>query len=647
MMTLRSVAVLILALLFCAPAAFADTDPPEPAPLTPLSQTGGSNNAILAEPSGRYVYLGSGPRLLVVSLYPLPDLPPAASMIVDRSGILPGVVQSIALDEQTLYVLTDRSLTIYDATKPNELAQLGEWRDETRDCRDVEVIDGRAYVACAGLRVLDVTDPVQITEVGALAGETMYELTAAAPHLLYAGEGYRFVALDISDPAHPARVAQLAVPEHLFGIAARGRHAYTVAGNAGLRVIDVFPDGPTAAPRPVEIGQLPFPGAYLLDIATRGEMAYVAAGHTGMAEVSIADPGAPKLMRTLSTPSHATALALGPNPQSATVHVATQSHGMTSFSKLPFDMWMERIGPQLPGGCADIARAGKTLLCAGYTGGVTIYDAANPRAPAFIQRIWRKPAEHVVVDAKGRAYVTYGVHPSEIALRRFTLTDPRYPEEDATDTFPGQVRDIAAADTAVFVADSLGLRVRDYDTPARNADYALPELSAVTVEGGRAYLLVTANGGGSKVAILDASALPALTPLGEFPVADGARAIAVSGSTAYVAGRVLEVYSAADAGNAAKLGEEGLPAWGPRAQAGHPPSLAVRGSHVLITLPDEGLREYDFSDPAAPKLIAKGATPGVASALALGAGYVAVADGPGGLTLFPMAHRIALPVVQR
>lgn len=114
-----------------------------------------------------------------------------------------------------------------------------------------------------------------------------------------------------------------------------------------------------------------------------------------------------------------------------------------------------------------------------------------------------------------------------------------------------------------------------------------------------------------------------------------------------MAGSLLEAYDVTDPLGAKKLGEEGLPPWGPRAQAGYPPSLVVRGSHVLITLPDEGLREVDFSDPAAPSLVATAATPGVASAMALGANYVAVADGPGGLILFPMAHRIALPVIQR
>ncbi|MCU0669972.1 MAG: hypothetical protein MUF70_11570, partial [Myxococcota bacterium] len=124
----------------------------------------------------------------------------------------------------------------------------------------------------AGLRVMDVSDPLQPVEVGALPTEESSVLDIALgggyAYLAHANEGLKIV--DIGDPANPMLVGSLRLVGIAYNVAVQGTLAFVTTGAFGLRVVDVA--DPTA---PREVGFFDTStNAWRVDVA--GERIYVA-----------------------------------------------------------------------------------------------------------------------------------------------------------------------------------------------------------------------------------------------------------------------------------------------------------------------------------------------------------------------------------
>jgi len=256
----------------------------------PRFQIGGDSRDVVIE--GDLAFLGAGPRLLAVDVSS-----PEAPRIQGRSGVLPGVVQAVAVRDGLAYVAAGRGgLQILDLSEPRHLTQVGSaglTDDVPRPTGDGAppglaspasqpppvpndalsvVVDGTTVFVGFGpdlVRAFDVTDPANPRPQGlydadegnecawrsAWYGSAMdLALDAATLYVAIPGCGLRLV--DVSDPERPRETARLDDEADFAGdglllfdlntVVVAGGYAY-VAGD-GLLAVDVSePADPRAA----------------------------------------------------------------------------------------------------------------------------------------------------------------------------------------------------------------------------------------------------------------------------------------------------------------------------------------------------------------------------------------------------------------
>jgi hypothetical protein len=116
-------------------------------------QIGGSSYAV--DVQGNFAYLGVGPRI-----YVLDTSNPSAPKFMGQSGVMPGVVRSVIASDNYVYVADGkgylRVIDVSDPTQPTEVASLVE-----HSYAQGLALDGTTlYIADNpfGLRVVDVSD---------------------------------------------------------------------------------------------------------------------------------------------------------------------------------------------------------------------------------------------------------------------------------------------------------------------------------------------------------------------------------------------------------------------------------------------------------------------------------------------------------
>ena len=163
-----------------------------------VGQIGGHSYAVAVQ--GPIAYLGVGPRLVLLDVSD-----PARPAVLGRTGVLPGVVQGVAVSGSHAYVAAG---------------------------------DG-------GLRVVDVSDPAHPREVGSCdtPGEAWGVAVSGSYAYVAAGDaGLRIV--DVSDPAHPREVGSYDTPGSAWDVAVSGSYAYVADRDGGLVMLRFLPHRP-------------------------------------------------------------------------------------------------------------------------------------------------------------------------------------------------------------------------------------------------------------------------------------------------------------------------------------------------------------------------------------------------------------------
>ncbi len=195
---------------------------------------------------------------------------------------------------------------------------LAELHPFTEECRDVRMLDGYAYVTsglASGLRVLDLSDPAEPTEVGyalntdLCPGVSMWmayklSLSGDYAYVLYF-DGYwsftnfRLYVYDVSDPSAPCRMGYVCLPNHCMNLCSEGTRVYVTVvgfeGFVGVRVMDV--SDPT---QPAEVGSFQTPGIPE-DVYAVGSTVYVADGNA-LRVYDVSDPGSAVELGSYSPP---------------------------------------------------------------------------------------------------------------------------------------------------------------------------------------------------------------------------------------------------------------------------------------------------------------------------------------------------------
>ena len=162
-------------------------------------------------------------------------------------------------------------LRIIDVSDPTNPTEVGFY-DTPGDIRDVYVSWNYAYVAdgSPGLRIIDVSDPTNPTEVG------FYDTPGYACGVYVSGS-YAYVAdgspglriIDVSDPSNPTEVGYCDTTDCNFNVNVSGNYAYAGTGNLGLIIIDVL-----VPANPFEVGFYQAP-LWVEDCPLSGRYAYL------------------------------------------------------------------------------------------------------------------------------------------------------------------------------------------------------------------------------------------------------------------------------------------------------------------------------------------------------------------------------------
>lgn len=270
---------------------------------------------------------------------------------------------------------------------------------------NVRVEDGIAYLARYGdgLRIIDVSDPTQPTELGHQAvefpdvGEIWNDVKLASGpggqrYALMGSDVAGVVVVDVTAPATPSIVAHFGTPPdgqagiNIHTLYVSGGRAYLANSDRGLEIWRV-----TDPSAPTKLGEWALNG-YLHDLFVRGDRAYLNYWGDGMQVLDVTDPASPQLLGAFADygedTSHSSwvfdtggkAIALHGDEQfGAHLRLVDVTENTPGFTQQVGE-WQTR--PEVS--IHNVMALGTLGVIAHYQDGVRVLDLANPAQPQLV-----------------------------------------------------------------------------------------------------------------------------------------------------------------------------------------------------------------------------------------------------------------------
>jgi hypothetical protein len=260
-------------------------------------------------------------------------------------------------------------------------------------------------------------------------------------------------ALDLSDPAHPARLGR-AYAGSALSVALAAPYAYVTDGNNRVHVIDI--SNPMSAPM---VGRATTAGVPV-GVCVDADLAFVAEalpGYQGLLEIfAVADPATPQLLGEVATPGWAYDVAVR-----AGYAYVLDSHSTNPGTGLQVidisDPTQPTIVNSLPLSTADaIVIVDALAYIANYSSGLRILDLSDPLNPWIVSQTslagW--PTDVAVVGDV--AYVAMAG--SWVGFQTVDISDPVHPQILGTATDDdgnalGQARCVAVQGSIAYITD--------------------------------------------------------------------------------------------------------------------------------------------------------------------------------------------------
>ncbi|PKN95123.1 MAG: hypothetical protein CVU44_00115 [Chloroflexi bacterium HGW-Chloroflexi-6] len=415
-------------------------------------------------------------------------------------------VVDLAIRDDYLYALVDGKLEIISISNPLLPTRIFTY-DSISWSDDIAIVGEYAYLADAtdqqsnnGLRVLDISDPTKVVEVGFYETVDKPEKISVSENLAClvintgwgnSAESYLQI-IDITNPEKPTRLGQykpLALSAQAIALA--NQYIYLVDTQGNLHIIDA---ATPETPRDVGFYHV---AKDVSDVTVYSHYAYVA-GKLGLYVLDIADP------------AKITQVAVYPMADRAD----------------------------------HIVLAGNNAYLIG-DGLLQIIDVANPLAPSLIGSYDLHGATGQLVVADGIVYLAGG----KTGLRIFDVTNPANVFE--VGHFDMNAADVVIVDRSVYVTSddfgsgvSGGLHIIDVSNPASPIEKGIFSDGGPTgntfVSENYAYIAASGNG----LTVFNISA-PAFFPFAGFysPLArNDVNDVIVSGDNIYLADSVYGLY---------------------------------------------------------------------------------------------------------
>lgn len=561
--------------------------------------------------------------------------------------------------------------------------------------RNVVVHGDRAYAPSgfAGVRILDVSDPLAPKEIGH-AGTPGRALDVAVVEK--GGKTFLIVAdsdggarvIDVTDPLATLDKGPLDLGDGFRNVSSVDASGERVALAEGTRVFLL--DLPDPADLSTQVTHVALDvGAAATDILLDGDRLFVGKSLFGVASWDIASPATPEFIGEAQDPD-------GPCPsgcahtasrlvkEGSQLFVAYGRGGVVMYDVLPSGALATVTNFKVPGDVRSIAVT-PSRVYAGGEEGVVVFDRAGGSDPLWVDENRHGRARSVRVR-EGFAYVAAYLD----GVQTFSLKDPESPAPVDRDTTPGSLTadeasaGVSSDDGVLAVADGRAgvtlFDLADPQNPALGGTLDTSDAVRAVVSAGNVVYACNDNAG---VVAVDANDPKTPVLLGQVPFddvigSDACRDLAPAEGVLYV-GRtnglgVLDVTdpkalswkklvtlpSKASVSGVRTVGGhllvtttrfdyEGFenntsrlhvfdladplsPAliWSSE-ELGRAGNLAIVGDIAFVAAANKGVSVFDLSDITAPVLEGTIATPGNATFLAAGDGALYVAQGAGGL----------------
>ncbi len=331
---------------------------------------------------------------------------------------------------------------------------------------DVVVSGTNAFIAdlTGGLRVLDISDPASLMEIGFDDAVGLLDVHFFAGNIYASGTG-RFHVIDVFVPSQPTGLSSIETPGIAYDVEVVGDYAYVADGFAGLVTIDI--SDPSS---PVQVNITG--GDYAaLDLSLAGGYAYLAAQFGGLRIFDLSDPAGAVEVGFHSTPYYA----------------------------------------------RGVFCDGSYAYVADLTAGLRIFDISTAAVPVEVGSA-ALPDYSNHVDIQGDfAYIANG----DAGLQIVDISDRTQPVVVGQLGSPNYVGDVCVrGDTAYLAAFGAGLRIVDVSNPELPALLGVFDptgifANAVVVTGGKAF--VTDQGEGVYVVDVSNSSHPVQVDMFETP----------------------------------------------------------------------------------------------------------------------------------
>ena len=344
-----------------------------------------------------------------------------AKLTLEWSGVLRadvGTVRSLALSGSLGYAVYGNGLL-----SVMDLSGYAEGFDHpirfidrlqiTGDARGVASNGNYLYVASdRGFQVWDVSTPSSPMLVGNIASIKAGTVEISGNFAFTEEWGGKLHVINITDPLNPLEVGALAIDGDGYDIFMQGNLAYISNGASGLRIVDI-----TDPAHPAETGFYYSEAFQIRQTAVRGDYAYCASFWAGLVVLDISKPALPDSVSAFAIGASVNSVALTGN-----YAITGHGSGLTVFDITDMahpDSISTLTLPET--GISTITVVGKYLICTDYSLGLWVVDFSVPTAPTVVAT-WGTPGPAFDVAINGAvAYIAddaYGIQIVDIS--RFT-----------------------------------------------------------------------------------------------------------------------------------------------------------------------------------------------------------------------------------
>lgn len=203
---------------------------------------------------------------------------------------LPSLYKPLSIGDEALCVclVGNKALVGYsggfkviDVSNPGSLVEQVDFKCGG-SVRDIVVDEGRAYLACNGLRIVDVANPLEPKMLGSLAGSSAWGLAVRAKTVYMANGDSGLYIIDADDPSKPV-VKLNGIPGmyQARAVTIQQNYAFVACGQNGLEIIDISNNA-----APVRLPKFNTTG-YCFKYQGNSKAGFVADGDYGLRVLSI------------------------------------------------------------------------------------------------------------------------------------------------------------------------------------------------------------------------------------------------------------------------------------------------------------------------------------------------------------------------